>query len=614
MNQVIGLVGVFLPGLCWWAWLGWDDDDPGEALAVIFGVSMAVIALAALLFYLLKLPFGPNKQLAYWVGAPLFLALGLAVRWKKHKFDWKLLLALVFFGGLVAFRLWQARELVLPNWVDSLHHSLIVRKMVEAGGLTASLEPYLPGNFYYHFGFHSFTAVYSLLSKQFAPFAVLFLGQVISAGVSLSIYAFTKTLTRDWKIGLLAALLSAFVTKMPGYYLTWGRYTLLAGMLLMPLAMAFGLKVIRGQRGIGNLLALGVLTAGTLLTHYFNAFLLAVWFVVLGLVWLFRAAKARSFKWHEALGLVLPVMIGLLAVLPWYVRIFQYSGARADLSANLVGLAADRTEQWSYLRYLIGNQLNLVLVIMAGGGVLWCLWRNEKVEFALWALFVGLMSLPIGVQLSSFRHDYFGLVLFFPVSVMAASFVFGVVKFFQEKFTGLTARRISAALASVFMIFVLVYGGWSNRDVINKATILADQDDLDALNWINTHLPKDARFFINTAPWGFGLYRGVDGGAWITPYTGRWSLVPTNFFSFSDNYDYMNQMIDLSKRTASLDEMSNNLFIGLICEANANYIYLKNGLGGITSNTLNMLNSIQKIASLDSVSVWMVSTSIICNK
>ena len=607
MNQAIGLAGGFLPGLCWWAWLGREDDDPGEALATIFGVSMAAIALTALLFYLLKLPFGPHKQLAYWIGAPLLFVSGLVVRRKKLKFDWKLLLALALFGALIAFRLWQARELVLPNWVDSLHHSLIVRKMVEAGGLTASLEPYLPGNFYYHFGFHSFTAVYSLLSKQFAPFAVLFLGQVISAGVSLSIYAFTKTLTKDWKISLLAALLSALVTKMPGYYLTWGRYTMLAGMLLMPLAMASGLKVLRGQRGVTNLLTLGLLTAGTLLTHYFNAFLLAVWFVFLGLVWLFRSAKAKSYKWHEALGLVLPVLIGLLAVLPWYVRIFQYSGGRADLTASLVGLAADRAEQWSYLRYLIGNQLNLVLAIMSGAGLLWSLLRDERIEFPLWALFVGLMSLPIGIQLSSFRHDYFGLLLFFPVSVLAASFVVGLAQFFQDKFVGLPAKRLTAALASAFMIFVLVYGGWSNRDVINKTTILADQDDLEALNWINTHLPADARFFINTAPWGFGLYRGVDGGAWITPYTGRWSIVPTNFYPFGDDLAFIEHARDIAKRA---NESQTCLELGqLIPEFQLQYAYIKDSASPLSAQTLQECGFLQKIYSGDQVSLWKLTSS-----
>jgi hypothetical protein len=601
MNQALGLLGVFLPGLIYWAWLRGDEDDPGQALAAIFGVSMAAVALAALLFYLLKLPFGPHKQLAYWIVAPLLLLAGLIARRKQHKYSWQMLLALGLFSALVGFRLWQARELVLPNWVDSLHHSLIVRKMVEAGGLTSTLEPYLPGNFYYHFGFHTFTALYSLLSGQFAPFAVLFLGQVISAGVSLSIYAFTKTLTRDWKVALLAALLSALVTKMPGYYLTWGRYTLLAGMLLMPLAMAYGLKVLRGQRGIGTLLALGLMTAGTLLTHYFNAFLLAVWFVLLGLAWLFRSVKAGSIHWREGLCLLLPVLLGLLAVLPWYLRIFEYSGTRAELSASLVGLAADRAEQWAYLRYLIGNQLNLVLVIVAGAGLLWNLLQSGMTDITLWALIVGLMSLPVGVQLSSFRHDYFGLVLFFPISVLAAWFLVELPRFFWLRLEKPLFRKAVLVVAALFVGFILIFGGWSNRDVINKATILADQQDLDALNWINTHLPKDARFFINTVPWGFGLYRGVDGGAWITPYTGRWSIVPTNFYPFGDDQAFIEHTRDIAaraNRSQTCQDMAR-----LATELRLQYAYLKDGLGDFSAWTLQECQNWRSIYRGNSVVV-----------
>ena len=36
----------------------------------------------------------------------------------------------------------------------------------------------------------------------------------------------------------LAGLFTAFAFHMPAYYLTWGRYPLLAGLLVLPLAMA----------------------------------------------------------------------------------------------------------------------------------------------------------------------------------------------------------------------------------------------------------------------------------------------------------------------------------------------------------------------------------------
>lgn len=605
MNQALGLLGVFFPGLIWWAWAGGSEDDPGETLADIFGVSIAAVALSALFLYLFRLPFGPHKELAYWIAAPVFFLSGLVVNRKKHKLNWRVLPAVALFGALLGFRFWQARELVLPNWVDSLHHSLIVRKMVEAKGLTSTLEPYLAGNFYYHFGFHAFTAFYSLMSKQFAPFAVLFLGQIISAGVSLSVYRFARELTGDWKTSLLAGLLSGFVTKMPGYYLTWGRYTILAGMLLMPLAMAYGLKVLRGDHRIGTLLTLSLLTAGALLTHYFTAFLLAVWFIILGLVWLVQSAKTKAFNWLAAVSLLLPALLALLAALPWYLRVFQYSGTRGELSASLVSITADRMEQWTYLRNLIGNQLNLLLVIMAGADLLWFLMRTERRHFALWALFAGLMSLPVGVQLSSFRHDYFGLVIFFPVAVIAAGFLVEVPRFFREKLANAKARRVVSALALLFTGFVLIYGGWSNREVVNKSTILADRDDLDALNWIDTHLPADARFFINTAPWGFGLYRGVDGGAWITPYTGRWSIVPTNFYPFGDDQSYITKTRDIAK---FVHDSKNCEDLGqIISRLNLQYAFVRVKDDENSAQTLQACNYWQVIYTNKSVAIARLS-------
>ena len=80
------------------------------------------------------------------------------------------------------------------------------------------------------------------------------------------------------------------------------------------------------------------------------------------------------------------------------------------------------------------------------------------------------------------------------------------------------------AVMTALVAFMVVAGAQANWNVINPDTVLADKTDLAALQWIDAHTPKDARFFINTTPWGYDLYRGVDGGAWIMPYTGRWSL------------------------------------------------------------------------------------------
>ena len=44
----------------------------------------------------------------------------------------------------------------------------------------------------------------------------------------------------------LAALLVGFVFQMPAYYLTWGRFTLLTGLVVLGPAMAAALDVFKG--------------------------------------------------------------------------------------------------------------------------------------------------------------------------------------------------------------------------------------------------------------------------------------------------------------------------------------------------------------------------------
>ncbi len=37
------------------------------------------------------------------------------------------------------------------------------------------------------------------------------------------------------------------MTRMPAYYLSWGRYTLTIGMIFLPLAMSVALRLLRSR-------------------------------------------------------------------------------------------------------------------------------------------------------------------------------------------------------------------------------------------------------------------------------------------------------------------------------------------------------------------------------
>ena len=214
MRVGLAFAALLLPGLAWWLWFGDRRKDGAQALAEIIAISASFIALGTLVFYTIRLKFTP-LLLGIVLGVCFGVAFAGLIRRGKGAFNKTWLFALLGLAVALAWRFWQARDLLLPNWVDSQHHVLIIRKMIEFGGLPGTLEPYLPGPFYYHFGFHAVGALFSVLSGLDPAASVLMLGQAINACVGLAVYALAKQLSEDWRIGLLAAVFVTFVTKCP---------------------------------------------------------------------------------------------------------------------------------------------------------------------------------------------------------------------------------------------------------------------------------------------------------------------------------------------------------------------------------------------------------------
>jgi len=601
MNYLLAIVIVFL---CWWAWFKQADDDLVEMIAKIIGVSVGSVSLLAIFFYLMKLSVSPIMLFAYAGLGSVLVLIGL-VRNKNACFTWKGWIAFLFVGAIIGWRFWQARDLVLPNWVDSLHHSLIVRKMVEAGGLTATLEPYLPGPFYYHYAFHSFTALFSQLGGLDPARSVLVVGQVLIASISLGVYSLTKSLTRDWRSAAIAALFVTFVTKMPGYYLSWGRYTLVTGVLLLSLAIAQTISVWREKPDWKQAVALLLLVVGTLLSHYFAAFLLAGFLLLLGIGWVITSFFSRKWHWQRLVAVVAPVLLGFLLTLPWYLRVFRFAGNNLNLGSfrTLDGI---NESQWEYLLELIGPKSAYPLMAIGLVGLVWFLTQKNLRIFGVWGLLVVGLALPLSLQLTPFRSDYYGLVIFLPVGISAAV----LLVWLSDQLARLITRpRWAVEPISVALVLCLLVAGVSaNVSAVNPETILADQDDVRALDWINEHLPKDARFFINTTPWGYGIYRGVDGGAWILPYTGRWAIVPTIFYTFGSPPLEKETLREVGKQASEISFCDPQLW-KIVESQKLTYIYFKANKDSLWFAESHGCSGINRLYSSSSVSIWVIDRS-----
>jgi hypothetical protein len=599
----LAIIALCLPGLAWWLWLGDHEQDGGEALARIFAVSASFISLVALAFYTIRIAFTPMI-----IGVLLSLCIGLVLAGLIH--SWKTafsktwLIALLVLAIFVIWRLWQARELVFPNWVDSQHHVLIIRKIIENGGLPSTLEPYLPGPFYYHFAFHTVTTFFSVLSGLAPEQAVLILGQVLNACVGISVYALAKAVGRDWRVGLLAAFFVTFVTKMPGYYLTWGRYTLLMGVMILPVAIAEVEVLRRGAAKWSRTIGLFLLTVGTLLSHYLAAFLLAVYFLIVGFDWVIESIKKKKADWLAILTLAAPAFIGLLASIRWYIRILRYSVGVVDrgiqLSENALTI---NTDQIDYLKYILGPNASYVLMGLAALGLFYLLYKRDWRTFGIWSTVLVFFSIPTGIVVFSFQNYYFDLVLFIGISLLSALFAVGILDFLLEKLN----KKIYITLPILLLLLGLIsFGAYENYDAINDSTILVNSADQSALEWIKQHTPEDARFFVNTTNWGYGMYRGVDGGGWILPTTGRWSLAPTIFYTFGADKATSATWTDWSERAMEVTTCDDN-FWDLVEEANLRYLYIRNGTSGLQSHDAINCAGTRMLYDNGNVSIWLIN-------
>ncbi len=598
MRIALAFVALCLPGLAWWLWLGDHKQDGGEALARIFAVSASVITLAALAFYTVRLKITP---LAIGLLLSLFIGLvltGLIHSWKTA-FNKTWLIALFVLAIFTTWRIWQARELVFPNWVDSQHHVLIIRKIIENGGLPSTLEPYLPGPFYYHFAFHAVTAFFSVLSGLAPEQAVLMLGQVINACVGISVYALAKAMSKNWRIGLLSAFFVTFATKMPGYYLTWGRYTLLMGVTILPVAMAEVMQVKERHEHWWQITGLTLLTAGTLLSHYFAAFLLALFLALVGLQWLIESIRFKSIDWKPIASIAISTFIGLVLTSRWYYRIVVYSNATSRPVLRMMESGA-LEGSWEYLSYLVGPISGYILIGLGIVGLLWFSFKPKRFYLFGWVVIVLFLSLPTGLRLLNFRYDYYALVAFIPITITSA---FTIV-LASEKL--INNKRISTLIIPLIGVLISVFGASLNLSAVNPETVLATKTDQMALDWIEAHTPEDARFFINTVGWSPNNYRGVDGGGWILPSTGRWSIVPTIFYPMSADEDFIQNTVNLGRRASLITDCGDD-FWSLVNDAKLNYIYIKKGIGGLQPSALISCEGVRQLTNIGGVYIYLIS-------
>ena len=450
----------------------------------------------------------------------------------------------------VAGRALNVRDLVVPNWVDSLHHTLIARLISEAGGVPATYEPYLPvENLHYHFGLHAAAAGLTWILPLRADEAVLLLGQALSALAPLAAYTLAGWLFRRRWAGVGAALVAGSLSYMPAYYASWGRYTQLAGLVVLPAACLAACRTLE-RDGFRHAPTAALLSAGLALTHY-RVLLLYVFAWPLVILW--RGLAARH--WREAARAAARALAvggaALALIAPWAWRFARqvlpevgsaYGGWAASEAAG--GLSTGLLEAYWFLP----------LLEVAAAGLAWGIARRRGAALFLGA-WVGMWFLAANLHVVGLRDiwlldaDAVVISLWLPVGALCGYLVADAT---GVSVAGLRRRwpgrpwgtwRAAALLAATLALGAA--GAWAHVDIVNPVTVLVTEEDLRAMAWVREHTPPDALFLVNSRGWQGDIRMGSDAGWWLPMLADRRATQPAVLYHHGTP-EYREAVCDLS--------------------------------------------------------------------
>lgn len=482
---------------------------------------------------------------------------------------------------------------------DSYHQTLIVQMIVESGMLPANFEPYAPlVTFMYHFGFHGLAAAMIWLTGLKSVVMVPILGQILMAAAALSVAFFTQVAFRNREATLASAAIVGLASVFPAYLVNWGRDTELAGLVLLPLFLGLIWYWVKADFPWAPIPLIGVLAAGIALTHYRVVLMAALGALVFFGSALVRRPDRQIFK----LGLVqqfVAVAIAGLLIAPWLWHIFS---ARQQGYPIDVGNPGPTFFSLDRLGGALNYPTNNVLIALALLAVALGIWRRESVIIALstWTALMLFLSLP---WLASVFMDTVSVVmcLFFPAGV-AISWI--VVLIDRPGLRWRATRWAALALLAILCIRGIV----GIIYIVDSDLNYVRADDLRAMEWIQIHTPRSARFMVNTFHWDFQstFVTGSDAGYWLPLLTGRSSVLVPVIYSFERS-----DLPDLNEQLVALDRLEGHLTtpeaMAMLEREGVTYVYIGQRGGPIVAQEL--LHSQEFKLEFQSGSVYVFSFS-----
>jgi len=549
----------------------WGERRWPEKIGLAAGVSLTVYPLLYLWTSLVGLPLG---ALYAWI-PPVLAAVYLTVktirgrrkaRTELHEPDLdkparhaqRLRSYLLNYGPVdlaylalallvLAARFWSVRTLDLPMWGDSYHHSLITQLLSDHGGLFDSWAPYAEmQTFTYHFGFHTLSATLGYLTGFDAATATLWAGQLMNVLAVFCLVPLAVRMGRNPWAGVVAVLLAGMLAPMPMAYTNWGRYTQLAGQVILAAMVFLAWEALDRKRTDWRLIALAGITLGGLSLTHLRVLIIAILFLVSYILLSIRSGRLWLLLKR---GLAVCGIAGIL-FLPWLIH--TYSGqimaifnSQITTPASQVPKSTDQASGTGDLFAYLPALIWLFLPVVVGCG----LWRRERsvLQVAVWCWLVWIAGEPGWYGLPGT-----GAVTTFAVLIAAyipASMFYGAaagwgMQVLESPARGFHEGSLSKRypywprLAEVLIaILVISAGFWvfgaRQQDIQIDEHALVLRPDLRAAEWIRDNLPAESRFLVNAdLAFSESTTVGTDAGWWLPLTAGRQTTIPPMNYSF----------------------------------------------------------------------------------
>lgn len=422
------------------------------------------------------------------------------------------LLLILFLFISITLRLAYTSQTAFPLYFDSAQHYAIIKNLLLDD--RAWLSDWLNVS-YYHLGFHFLAAFIVNISGYEIARLILILGQIILALIPFPVFFLIRHVTQSSMAGWFALVLSAFGWYMPAHAVDWGKYPALMSLLSISFVLSLAYLIFQQENGFSaktRWILYGTLGISVVLSVFTHSRSL----IVLGIVLLARVAAT----WLEKRSRRMLAFAFLTVVVVTIVQVVFI------LRQDVLTLLFDP--------YLFKGVLITVLVLLLSIFA-WMAYPRLtfvsvlSVTLLLASLFVPVTIIPNYRDLTLLDRPYVEMILFLPLSLLGGLGLAGLEKKLQERF-------VWGRFVGFLAIGIVVINALFTYDLYpSDCCVIVGNDDVAAMDWAADQLPVDARIGIASTTLKVMMSEshegdvGADAGIWITPLTGRTTvLLPSN--------------------------------------------------------------------------------------